>query len=337
MNHLDTIRVYRHGRPPGLVQLFQGDLTDMPDREAVDVLVVSSFPRDYTPMPGALIGALYHKGLSVDALAADKEVDLLDAFSCWLSREIQPRPGLAFRRILCFEPYWKGYDNHPAAVVEELYQALAPFTGGRWQLTRVAMPVLAAGYIGCEVEEMAEPLVDTAMRWMGVGFPLDCVKIVCLTADNAHSAAAVFRGLKQRHAQFDVFISYCHQDRPRVDVFLDHLRRTQPNLSVFCDRHVLEGGDNWRERILQAVRSSSFFVPFYSPSYLSSEMCIDEFGTALMASQLAGRPRLFPVLLEATPGLPRVMSDVHYESCAGGGSEALVAVCDRLRARVTGA
>jgi hypothetical protein len=301
----------------------------------VDVLVVSAFPRDYTPVAAALIGALHRKGLSVAALAADKEVDLLDAFSCWLSRPIEPQPGLGFKRILCFEPYWKGFGHHPAAAVEELYQALAPFTGGRWGLTRVAMPVLAAGSLGCEVEEMAEPLADTAMRWMRVGFPLDCVKIVCLTEDSAARVGSVFQRLKQRHAQFDVFVSYSHQDRARVDVFLEHLRERQPTLSLFCDRHVLQGGDNWRERILQAVRASSFFVPFYSPAYLTSEMCVDEFGTGLMASQLTGRPRLFPLLLEPTPGLARAMTEVHYETCTSG-AESLIRACDRLLAQVTG-
>ena len=317
MQPLDTIRVYRHGgRPPGIIQILHNDLTAMPPGQEVKLLVVSAFPHNYDPIPGTLIGALDRKGVSVRRLAKRPEADLRDVFSCWLSQEFDPPPGVPARRILCFEPHWRRLFQQPAAVVEELYQALAPFMAGRFQLTTVAMPLLSTGSVGCAETDMARPLVDAAVRWMQTGFPLDMVKLVCLHEGTAQLVQQVFRELKQEHALYDVFISYCHRDRERVDKFLGCLRQAEPGLSVFCDRNTLEGGDDWWRRILDAVRSSRFFVPFYSPAYLGSQNCIDEFGTALMAWELKRVPRLFPILLEGFEQLPRIMRDIHFTDCS---------------------
>jgi hypothetical protein len=57
MELLDTITV-RHQGNERLVILFAGDLARLSEREAVDVLIVSAFPNDYTPTQGSLIGAL---------------------------------------------------------------------------------------------------------------------------------------------------------------------------------------------------------------------------------------------------------------------------------------
>jgi O-acetyl-ADP-ribose deacetylase (regulator of RNase III) len=333
MQPLDTIRVYRHGREPGLIQLFHGDLTAMPAGHEVKVLVVSAYPRDYWPMGGTVIGALHDKGVSVEELADDPEADLRDVFGCWLSRRFDPPSGVRAERILCFEPETRDIYQRPNDVVEALYQALAPFVAGRFRLNTVAMPLVSTGNVGCDDREIAVPLVGTALRWMQSGFPLDVVKLVCFRREAAQTVQEVFRELKQQHALYDVFLSYCHQDKERVDEFLALLRERQPGLTVFCDRVTLEGGHAWRGRILDAVRSSSFFVPFYSPDYLLSVMCVDEFGTALMASQLAGRPRLFPVLLTPANGLPKIMTEIHYVDCTRGG---LSAACEQLLRLVTG-
>src|SRR3954454_15253033 len=103
MELLSSIEV--RGRRRKRVDLYRGDVTTLSEDEAFDVLVVSTFPNDYAPTSGSLIGALARKGLSVASLAADKDVDLREAYSCWLSHEFTARDeGLRFRRILCFEP-----------------------------------------------------------------------------------------------------------------------------------------------------------------------------------------------------------------------------------------
>src|SRR4051794_30552377 len=107
------------------VELYHGDLTDTPRQHAVDVLVVSAFHNVYSPTAGTLIGALNDKGISVRALAKSKAIDMRDQFSCWMSSEIEEDiPGIAFKRILCFEPLAKG---NPSEVVGDIFQSLMPF------------------------------------------------------------------------------------------------------------------------------------------------------------------------------------------------------------------
>src|SRR6185503_21273459 len=94
---------------PRRVELYLGDLAAIPKEQAVDLLVLSAFPDDYAPTPTSLIGALDRRSLSVRELATHKAVDLREAFSCWLSAELdRDHPNLGFRQLLCFEPLTRG-------------------------------------------------------------------------------------------------------------------------------------------------------------------------------------------------------------------------------------
>lgn len=86
MKVLDSITISR-GSEWAVIELCCGDLTVMAPGDAVDILVVSAFPDDYTPTLPSLIGALHEKGISVAELAASKAIDLRPYCCCWLSRE----------------------------------------------------------------------------------------------------------------------------------------------------------------------------------------------------------------------------------------------------------
>src|SRR5262249_10307694 len=83
------------GRPGTRVELWQADLTALGGNRPVDALLVSAFPNDYAPTSGSLIGALAAKGLSVAELATDKDFDIRPTHACWLSKPIDPRPGMS--------------------------------------------------------------------------------------------------------------------------------------------------------------------------------------------------------------------------------------------------
>jgi hypothetical protein len=337
LQRLDAITVHRSG-DTRRVELYQGDLTDLGDDQAVDVLVVSAYPNDYSPVPGTLVAALLDRGVSVADLARRKAFDLRHSFSCWLSEEIAPEkrvPGIRFKRVLCFEPHWRGRLRHPAQAVEELYLALTPFMSGSLGLTTVAMPLLATGSIGAAVRDMVEPMIDGALRWMRGDTPLRTVRIACYTAADAAEAREVFDRLKTRYARHDVFVSYCHQDAARVVPFCERLRQRIPGLRLFRDADNLKPGMSWRDELIRAVQSSAFFVPFYSPAYLSSGMCLTEFYMALMAHEQTGAPLFFPVMLEDAR-LTKSMAALHYEDGRPGQDDKLDRALERLTGRLLG-
>ena len=86
---LDSVMIH-YGSRTSRLAICHGDLTPMPPSEAVDVLVVSSFPDEYGPAPGSVIGALHDKGVSVKRLAQCKAVDLRTPFPAGCPRKFQP-------------------------------------------------------------------------------------------------------------------------------------------------------------------------------------------------------------------------------------------------------
>jgi hypothetical protein len=220
MAFLDVIEVKCDGNIRR-IELHQGDLSRMSADDAVDLLVLSAFPDDYIPSHTSLIGALFNKGLSVDDLARNKAVDLRQAFSCWLSHPIQiTDPGIRFDRILCFEPRVRG---DAPDVVGDIFRALAPFLGGDPPIRTAAMPIVAAGDQGYSISTMLPPIIEAAVHWMGIGFPLETLKIFAYSDASAREAKLLFAQLKNRYApsvsssssyEYDVFISY---SRPNAD------------------------------------------------------------------------------------------------------------------------
>lgn len=323
MRLLDSIR--SHGKHGGTVELYQGDLTDVADRDAFDLLVVSAFPDNYVPTYGSLIGALDEKGLSVARLARAKDLDLRTAFSCWLSAELVPRDGLPFRRILCFEPRVRG---EPPEVVGDIFRALAPILADRAELRTIALPMVAAGDQGYTVAEILSPLLDAALHWLEQGLPLDRIKIVAYSTESADDAAAIFAQHKAAYpksgtpraaprADYDVFISYSRANAAESRVMERALRTHKPDIRIFLDRNELDVGCAWQPAIFESLDRCNKVVALLSPDYLTSKVCKEEFNIAWIRSRETDQEIIFPVYLY-TAELPTYMKYRNYIDCREG-------------------
>lgn len=89
-----------------------------------------------------------------------------------------------------------------------------------------------------------------------------------------------------------VFFSYAHSDEEAscgaISKFRDALAReyklqTGEPLSIFFDKDSIEWGSNWRDAIQQNIGATFVFMPFLSPSFLSSTSCMNEFRSAQLA------------------------------------------------------
>ena len=336
MEMLDGLTVY-HGSDESRFELYQGDLSAMPPGEAVDILVVSAFPDDYTPTPRSLIGALADKGVSLAELAEKKAVDLRENYACWLSEEIvSPDPGIQFKRILCFEPISKG---HPPEVVGDIFQGLISLLQSDHPINSIAMPLLASGEMNVSMADMLEPLFDAAVHWLALGLSVKQIKIVQHSGFKAAELKGAFSILKKQYSRtvlqpsdsfnYDVFISYSHDNAAAVGFLLDEMKRINPNLKIFLDRKELNTGVAWQQEIFEALDDCRKVVAFYSPAYLSSKICREEFNIAMFRHRESKGGVLLPIYLH-TANLPTYMKVMQYADCCEADKGALQSACKQI-------
>lgn len=329
--------IIEHATGTRRVELHHGDLTRIPPEEAVDVLVVSAYPNDYVPTSGSLIGALHGAGLSVADLAQRKAVDLRHAFSCWLSEDLgDDAARFGFRRILCFEPSVRGA---PEAVVGEIFQSLMPFAHGDPPIRSLAMPLVASGDQRVPVEEMFTPLLEAAVHWLALGLPIDRLKIVEHDGAKAMDLAERFAAFKATHPAvhvperdrfaYDLFVSYSHENSDAVDFLVAELQRRKPDVRIFLDRQQLEPGHSWQQKILDSLVACRSVVAVYSPAYLQSKMCKEEFGIAWHMNVEADGGVLLPVYLSSAD-LPAYMKLLQYFDCREDDRARLMGACDSI-------
>ena len=322
MKLLDSIEVTSKSGPHR-IELFQGDLTQIPSEHAVDILVISAFPNNYTPTPNSLIGALSRIGVNVRDLARDKEVDLRMSFSCWMSKEIEATsPNIKFRRILVFEPLVRG---KPSEVVGDIFQSLMPFVYVKPYVKSIAMPLVATGNQGIRPERILEPLISAAINWFSLGLPVKVIKIVEHSEQKAIELKGAFSVLKQRYAphspnknstrdfRYDFFISYSHQDYDHVEFLYNELKLAKSSLRIFMDRRNLQVGSAWQQELYEAIDDCAQVIVVYSPTYLSSKICKEEYNIALLRHREEGNV-LVPLYLKSAQ-LPTYMRLIQFIDC----------------------
>lgn len=187
-------------RPQGnaTIQVLEGDLTAIPDEFTVDILAISAFRGGYEPYPGTLIDALFEAGISVAALAKDKELDLLAQLSCWLSKPLTEtqQTQFNFRQILCFEPL--GRAKNAEIEVGNLFRGINSFALGDG-CNDIAMPVLATGNQQFPIDVMLPALLDAAIFWLESGLPLKSLKLVLHRADQVQIGLPIFETIRQQY------------------------------------------------------------------------------------------------------------------------------------------
>lgn len=339
MQLLDSITI-RSEHGAHRLEIFQGDLTDIPPEHAVDVLVVSAFPDSYSVRnPRTVIGALHRRGITVRDLAKDKAADLRQSFSCWMSHKIQSDlPGIQFKRILCFEPKERG---KAAEVVGDIFQSLMPFVYGESPVTSIAMSLVATGSQRASVADILDPLVDASVNWLRLGLPVSAIKIVEYDRLKAMEMKGAFAILKKRYAgpqpvppsadgfKYDYFISYSHHNSAEVNALYDELRRLQPDARIFFDRVTLDTGSAWQAELYEALDDARKVITVFSPWYLTSKVCREEYNIALARHRESSGGVLVPIYLYSAP-LPTYMQLIQFIDCREGDMSKLRAAAGAL-------
>jgi len=90
---------------------------------------------------------------------------------------------------------------------------------------------------------------------------------------------------------YDVFLSYSHQDRSWAAQFADAL--IAAGIRPWLAESQLQLGEKWKDRLEQALRDASTLVCILSPKSVDSPQIFFELGAAM-----AGRKRIIPVIAE---------------------------------------
>lgn len=343
MDPLDSL-TFHVGSAPKHLELYQGDLAAMNPHDGVDVLVVSAFPNDYTPTATSLIGALHRRGVSVADLATRPQYDLREYWASWLSEEVQ---GQGFKRVLCYEPAHRADDEHG---VDAIFRALGPFVGAKHKVRRVALPVVGTGDRGRPIAEALLPLLEAAYDSLRTT-ALNCIRLVIHDPSHVDEALAHFREFKETHlgdlgehgplpTQYDVFLSYSRRRAEDAEVVHDALTTLEPGIRIFQDIKRLREGHDYRTQLDFAIRSSARVVTLYTPEYLESGPCKDEFNTAWTIRGRCAPDLLFPMFVRAEGLDGRRIDDrldkdlrkttTHYAQCTEADPARITAACERL-------
>jgi hypothetical protein len=340
MEQLDSLTVREAGQLlEHTIELWHGDLSDLPAADPLDFLVASAFPNDYIPTPSSLIGSLFQRGLSVEALAQDKYEDLRASCYCWVSKPvIGPRP---FERVLCYEPPDK---IPPAEAVGNIFRCLSSYGISGPSIARVAMPLVSTGDARVPLAEILEPLIEAAVNWMARGLPLKRLLIVERSREKALELKGAFAVLKKQQQRkqlqanaspdYDIFISYAHANGLKADYIYQELQRQKPGLKIFMDRKELEPGVAWQQKLFNSMINCRKVLALFSPAYIHSPACQEEFNISQIIHRATQR-FLFPVYLYDSDPLPEHLCYWQYTDCRPGDEEKLQIVCRTLLASLS--
>lgn len=130
--------------------------------------------------------------------------------------------------------------------------------------------------------------------------------------------AAVNAGTPSDTRAYDVFVSYSRSDPAHVAWVREHIvaplgEMNHPEgrkLRVFFDTHEIKVGDNWFDRLLNAVGESRCFIPVYSADYHAKRFCNFEL-TAAVRRHIQGTMAIVPVRCGEAP-VPKAADGVQF-------------------------
>jgi len=230
--------------------------------------------------------------------------------------------------------------------VGDIFRSLAPILGGDESITKVAMPLVACGNQRAEISIMVPQLINAAVHWMSLGIPLKVLKIVIYSEDKAIFVKNLFANLKKKYQKltmdteakdiykYDIFISYSHENKDEVDFIVEQLKKKYPEWRIFLDRMELNPGSAWQKEIFNALDVCKKIVAIYSPSYLNSKVCKEEYNIAHFIHRDSNEEVLIPIYLYSAQ-LPTYMKLIQYFDCREGDKEKLREAIEKINVKRT--
>src|SRR5262249_32309154 len=156
--------------------------------------------------------------------------------------------------------------------------------------------------------------------------------------DKTRALGVAFAPLKKRYDRsapqlepskqfkYDFFISYAQGDaKEAADELVAELRRLRPGVRVFLDRLSLNLGKPWQQELDEALADCRKVVALFTPGYLTSKMCKEEFNMARLRHRNSDDV-LLPLYVR-TADLPLFMRSLQFFDCREADRAKIREVC----------
>lgn len=248
------------------IRIINDDMTLANDE--YDIVFCSAFKGDYIPVPNTLIHALLkNKGISVEQLSMDKEIDL-SMFGGWLSKEI---PNSNFKRIGCVEIFsFKDFienkyfdkvlkiDKILTQTFSTLSYIIKQASFNNITLKKIALPILGTGNQEIELEYLIPPLFSECLSILKEIDSLEEITFYEINKEKANKfSASIAKCLNQTEIA-DVFISYSTKNETIAREIAQLLKDN--HIKYWMAPESIPSTSNYLTEITQAIKNISVLI-----------------------------------------------------------------------------
>ncbi len=278
------------------ISVISGSATELTER--VDILTTSAFKRNYAPVPGTLLGALYKSGIDVAELSLEPHLDLREICNVWLSKKTDGSIG----RIGCLE--MRGFDRYTSEnvlkCIKAYFQMLDIAATSGVVMKTVAMPLLGSGNQAISSKLTLIPIINECIAFLRRNESCERILFVEIDPDRALELADTLkniyslreRDLLESEKRPTVFISHRSVDRNIADNLCFKFESRGVRV-WYAPRNVV--GD-YASSIVKAIDSCTHFVVVISKSTMESEHVLNEIDLAF--NRTVGKVKIKPLRID---------------------------------------
>jgi hypothetical protein len=169
------------------------------------------------------------------------------------------------------------------------------------------------------------------------GLPISKIAIYAHHESHAQEAARIFADTKSRWVSeelvtvsppiYDAFISYARADSSAALTVAKSLQAR--NLRVFVDQLEIDQGVAWQQHMFEALDRTKKVIAIYSPDYIKSKVCQEEFNIAWARGRKLSTNFIFPIYWRSV-NMPTYMELLNYMDCREQIVSRLEQACDTL-------
>jgi hypothetical protein len=116
-------------------------------------------------------------------------------------------------------------------------------------------------------------------------------------------------------SEYDIYLSYCEEDKERIAFIVECLKKNKTNVKVFSKLQELDMYESWQEQLYATISSCKRVMALITPAYMKSTSCSEQYNIALCLSRKLNHNFLIPLYLSDVSYMPTYMGITQYIDC----------------------